>query len=470
MRSGILFSDLGSTAIALAATDPREPIARCCQGLENATGLKGKVYLPKSTEYEGRLRTYWSTGAALAPWCMVQPLTAQDVSITIKTLVANDCPFGIRGGGHGSFPLSNSVKDGVTIDFGNMNATTWNPDTKLASIRPGGHWQSVYDALAPHGVVVTGGRAGTVGTGGFLAGGGNSFHSASHGMACDTVANFEIVLADGSIINANATNHPDLWQALKGGSGNFGLITRFDMYPIEFPDPKNPVIWGDENSSSLVYWAYLPQVIGGTMINAAIENTLAKVDILSSVTNELGSGQPAGFRNIWFTAAFRNDARPMNYAVEKFFKLNASLEKIAPSSKTGLNTLCMFQPITKSIVDKGIANGGNVMGLDKYIKNGNGMMFLVTVALNGEEEEKLATPMVAAYLNDVDAYAASLGLKWEWKYLNYAHKSQVVIPTFGEEAVKKLRAASAKYDPEGVFQRLRSSGFKISGENETDEL
>lgn len=420
---------------------------------------------------------------------------------------------------------------------GNINATTWNPDTKLASIRPGSHWQSVYDELAPHGVVVTGGRAGTVGTGGFLTGGGNSFHSASHGMACDTVANFEVVLADGSIVNANATNNPDLWQALKGGSGNLGLVTRFDMYPIEFPDPQKPVIWGgnlfynltsgpavidalvdftdnvykDENSSSIVYWAYLPQLIGGTTINAAIENTLAhvkppafdgyyavdgiyqdttKVDAMSNVTNELGVGQPGGFRyvhfvsrndflwlpancvcrNAWFTASFKNDPRPMNYAVEKFNKLNADLEKITPSEKTGFNTLCMFQPITKSIVEKGVANGGNVLGLEKHVEDGNGIMFLVTLAINGEEAEKLAIPKVKAYLDDLDAYSESIGVNWNWKYLNYAYLSQDAISTFGEDAVSKLQAASSKYDPHGVFQKLRQSGFKIPQKGNLREL
>ncbi|KAH8661043.1 FAD binding domain-containing protein [Ilyonectria robusta] len=483
-------------------------VFRCCLDLKNATGLEGKVYFPDSEAYEDRLETYWSVSAALSPWCMVQPSTAEDVSVTIKTLVAGDCPFGIRGGGHGAHDLSNGVERGITIDFGNMNGTTWNPDTRLASIQPGGHWQTVYDELAPHGVLVTGGRAGTVGTGGFISGGGNSFHSASHGMACDTVANFEVVLADGSIVNANESSNPDLWQALKGGSGNLGLITRFDMYPIEYPDPANPVVWGgnlfydlesglavidalvdftdnvykDENSSSIVYWAYLPAILGGTILNAAIENTLAtvkppafdgyyavdgiyddttKVDTLSTVANELGSGQPSGFRNAWFAASFKNDARPMNYAVEKFNELNAALEKVAPSNETGLNTLCMFQPITKSIVDKGVENGGNVLGLDSYIEDGNGIMFLVTLALNGAEAEKRAVPLVAAYLEDLDEYSESLGLKWDWKYLNYAHRTQEVIASFGEEAVKKLQAASAKYDPNGVFQNLRGSGFKI---------
>ncbi|KAJ0158875.1 Bifunctional solanapyrone synthase [Colletotrichum tanaceti] len=478
----------------------------CCLNLSKTPGLAGKVYLPNSTDYAERMGSYWSVSAALEPWCVAQPSTAGDVSAIVRTLVASNCTFGVRGGGHGSFAGSNSVEDGVTIDFGHMNGTSYDAETGLASIQPGGHWQTVYDTLAPHGVVVTGGRAGTVGTGGFITGGGNSFHSASHGFACDTVANFEVVLADGSVVNANATSNPDLWRGLKGSGANLGLVTRFDMHAIAFPDPSSPVVWGgnliydlasgpqvvdalvdftdnvhrDENSSSIVYWAYIP-ALGGMILNAAIENTLAevappvfdgyyaagnitmdttKVDLMSVVANELGSGQPSGFRNAWFTLAFANDARVMNYAVDKFYALNADLER-AVGADSGFNTLCMFQPITKSIVDKGVANGGNSLGLEQYIANGNGIMFLITLAINGADNETVAFPYVQAYTEDVEAYAASLDLAWGWKFLNYAHKVQDVIASYGEASVERLRAASAKYDPTGVFQTLRRSGFKI---------
>ncbi|KAL0929830.1 FAD binding domain-containing protein [Colletotrichum truncatum] len=478
--------------------------ATCCPRL--AARLPGKVYSPGSVDYESRMNSYWSVSAALPPWCVVQPSNAEDVSVTITTLASHNCSFGVRGGGHGSFAGSNSVEDGVTIDFGNMNSTTYDPETKLASIQPGGHWQTVYDTLAPHGVAVPGGRAGTVGVGGFITGGGNSFYSASHGMACDQVANFEVVLANGSVVNANATSNADLWQGLKGSGANLGLVTRFDMYVIDFPDAQNPNVWGgnliydlsagsevieslvdftenvhkDENSSSIVYWAYIP-ALGGMMLNAAVENTLGKVkpaafdqyyvsgkilqdttkvDRLSTVANELGSGQPVGFRNAWFTLAFDNDARVMNYAVDKFYTLNENLEE-AVGVDSGFNTLCMFQPISKSIVDKGIAMGGNIMGLDNYIARGNGIMFLVTLAINGADNEAIAFDFVKAYTDDVDKYAASLDLAWEWKYLNYAHKVQDVIATFGEAATRKLQAASLKYDPTGVFQKLRLSGYKI---------
>lgn len=452
------------------------------------------------------MSTYWSVSAALDPWCVAQPQTAGDVSSIVKVLTAKKCPFGIRGGGHGFFALSNSVADGVTIDLGYLNTTTYNTRTKIASVQPGSHWQQVYDTLSPQGVTVAGGRAGTVGVGGFLSGGGNSFYAASHGMGCDTVANFEVVLANGRVVNANARQNADLFRALKGGSGNLGVVTRFDMYAIEFPNATDPSIWGgiliydlsagdalidamvsftqaaavDRNTSSILYWAYLP-ALGGMVLNAALENTVGienppAADVylnvsgitsntmrradLAVITNELGAGQPAGFRNDWRTLGFQNDARVMRFAVAAHeyavAQLNATM---TPDS--GFNTLCMFQPLNNVIARHGVEKGGNVMGLDYWMKGGDGIMFLATLAVNGVENEIKAAPIMKNWTDSVAAYANGLGLGWGWHYLNYASLDQDPLASVGPKNIARLQAASAKYDPKGVFQKLRTSGFKI---------
>lgn len=229
-----------------------------------------------------------------------------------------------------------------------MNATTWNPETKLASIQPGGSWKAVYETLAPFGVLVTGARVADVGVGGYLTGGGISFHQASHGMACDNVANFEVVLASGDIVNANASSHPDLWRALKGSSGNLGLVTRFDMYGIEYADPARPGVWGgnvvfpassghaiadamvdftgnihkDENSSIILCWTYNSEISAATTVNTIIFNTEARVKPaafdgfysvggiisdttqvanMSEHTTALGFGLDAGYQFVFFS-------------------------------------------------------------------------------------------------------------------------------------------------------------------------
>jgi FAD/FMN-containing dehydrogenase len=152
-------------------------------------------------------------------------------------------------------------------------------------------------------VTVAGGRAGSVGVGGFLTGGGNSFHSASHGFGCDQVRNYEVVLADGSVVSANEQENRDLWQALKGGSGNLGLVTRFDVNAIEFEDPANPLMYGglvgfdiaqtdsiidafvdftnnvpnDVHSSSIMGWGYNP-ANGGFSIRVVLDNVVNEVN------------------------------------------------------------------------------------------------------------------------------------------------------------------------------------------------
>ncbi|KAM3451773.1 hypothetical protein MY3296_005053 [Beauveria thailandica] len=494
-----------------------ETASPCCQLLGGASALDGKVYLPSSAPYEARLDSYWSLSAALRPWCMVLPSSAEDVSVVMKILVENRCRFGIRAGGHGGFPLSNSVQDGVTIDLGHMNTTTWNPETGLASIQPGSQWHHVYETLAPHGVVVAGARVDTVGVGGFLTGGGLSFHKESHGQACDNVANFELVLASGEIVNANASSNRDLWQALKGSSGNLGLVTRFDMYGIEYADPAKPQVWGgavvypeslgqhltdlmvdftdniheDENSSVALAWTYNPQAEDATLISAIFANTAAKakpaafdgfysadgmlrddtrVTSMAQLVRELGITQVAGNHNAWYTGAFQNDARPMRYAVEKFSELIKELEEVAPSSTSGLNMALYFQSLSKSMTDKGIQKGGNVIALERFTDKSNGILMLVLVTVKDAEAEKVIVPRVERLMHHVDLYSASLKLKWEWRYLNYACAVQDAIASYGTKSVAKIRAAADKYDPYGVFQSLRVSGFKIPKDHSKTEL
>ncbi|KAK7932015.1 nicotine oxidase [Apiospora marii] len=498
---------------AASLSAPATPSSQCCNALKESS-LGDRVFLPDGAAYTERLDTYWSVSAALEPWCMVMPANTEEASEVIKILAKNECPFGIRGGGHGADAYSNGIDEGVTIDFGLMNATTYDADRKIVSIQPGTHWQPVYDTLSPLGVTVTGGRGGTVGASGFISGGGNSFHSASHGFAADNVQNFEVVLGDGRIVNANAEENADLWQAMKGGSGNFGLITRYDMFAIEFPDPASTDIWGgiviydvaeqeavidsyvkfaensgkDQNSTSIVYWGYIP-ALGGMMLNVALENTINEVapaafdDYLKTpgivsktlrsapmaeITMELGSGQPAGFRNIWYTGAYDNDARIIKFAVEKHASMVAELEKIM-SEDSGFNTLCMFQPISPNMVQHGLERGGNIMGLEERVFGNaegsgpgkTGVMFLATFAVKGAENEQKAAPLVKDWQDSIDAYADSLGVNWNWRFLNYANHNQNPLASFGDRAVAKMRAVSAKYDPDQVFQKLRRTGHKI---------
>lgn len=205
--------------------------------------MSQKVTYPGQSAYNASIASYFDGKSRLSPNCIVQPTCAEDVSTVVKVLTAasllKTCQFAVRSGGHTPIPGFNNVDDGVTIDLLHMNGTTYDAEKEVASILPAARWGSVYETLEPLGRMAAGGRGSTVGVGGFLLGGGISHYAPRVGLSCDNVINFEVVLADGRIVNANKNTNGDLFTALKGGNNNFGIVTRYDMET--FP---NEDLWG----------------------------------------------------------------------------------------------------------------------------------------------------------------------------------------------------------------------------------
>lgn len=220
-----------------------------CDALFEA-GLGHRVLLATNPAYEPRIQSWWAWNTRQHPWCLFQPLNASEVSIGLTALLgtgngAGDWHVAVRSGGH-SFGTSNNIDQGVTVDLGHLNQTTYDKKMKLASVGTGAKWWTVYAALQKHNVLVAGGRDGDVGVGGFTLGGGSSFFMNREGFACDGVKNYEVVLANGTIVNANKNENSDLWRALKGGGSNFGIVTRFDFETL----PNKELAYGLKYMSS----------------------------------------------------------------------------------------------------------------------------------------------------------------------------------------------------------------------------
>lgn len=204
-----------------------------CDAL-SSVGLGDRILTATSKDYEPRIDSYFSSNARYHPWCLFIPQNSEEVSLAVSTLAktghgAGDWHIAIRSGGHG-FPGASNIANGITIDLGHMNSSSYDPGSKIASLEPGSRWRNTYrDLLDKYNVTVTGGRDGDVGVGGFLLGGGISYYTGTNGFGCDTTVNYEVVLANGTIIQANASENTDLFVALKGGGSNFGVVTRFDV-------------------------------------------------------------------------------------------------------------------------------------------------------------------------------------------------------------------------------------------------
>ncbi len=190
------------------------------------------------TVHSGR----WSTTSILTPDCIFRPSSAEQLSAAVKVLATTNCQFAVKSGGHSPIPGANDINYGVSIDLQYLNQTSLAPDRSFVSLGAGGNWINAYHAFAGDGVGFPGGLCGTTGIGGVTIGGGQSPFSAKVGWAVDNVLNFEIVLADGEIVNANATSNSDLFRAQKGGGFNFGVVTRIDMAAFDHSNE----LWGGE--------------------------------------------------------------------------------------------------------------------------------------------------------------------------------------------------------------------------------
>ncbi|KAI5460205.1 hypothetical protein BGZ63DRAFT_415561 [Mariannaea sp. PMI_226] len=497
-------TDAESTPSAASASStgdvPVSPAlqAACCSALSSDNTLKGKVLFPKDAGYEALLDSYYSANAALPAWCIVRPESTADVSQFAKIINQKQCPFGIRSGGHSAFKDSNGIQNGVTVDFSYMNTTTYNPTTKIASIQPGSRWGAVYEALQPYGVTAAGGRASVVGVGGFTTGAGYTFHSNRYGFACDMVQNWEIVLANGTVVNANAKQNADLWKAQKGGSGNLGFVTRIDQFAIPSTN-----IWGgfvsyDLSLRAQVFDAYVKfaEAMGNdpasqeiaalyydstgyslrsiltnsdAIPNAAAFNQFLQIANTSSTiatapmaefVPQFTGPTPLGLYANWFTGMTTNDARVMELFYQKIQEYATKMAAAAPGSD--FNILIEFQPVPPSFVAQSVAKGGNMLGLEPLVKaDGPLLMWLIALTVDTEANQQKILPLGIQFRDDINKQTTSMGVNTNWIYLNYAYGDQNPMSQYGKTNINFMKAASAKYDPKGNFQKLRKTGFKL---------
>jgi len=146
--------------------------------------------------------------------------------------VQHKCRFSIKGGGHSAIPQAANIDNGVLMPLHKMNSIDIDHDSGSVRVGNGASMGEIYAALDPHNLTAAIGRYEKVGLG-LSVGAGISYRVNEVGLAIDNVRNYEIVLADGSVVNANASSHPDLFRALKGGNNNFGVVTQVTLNTFE---------------------------------------------------------------------------------------------------------------------------------------------------------------------------------------------------------------------------------------------
>ncbi|KAK9696575.1 hypothetical protein K7432_012389 [Basidiobolus ranarum] len=194
------------------------------QNLSRSVSSKTKIVFPGSSEYTKALH-HWSETAQVQSAALVQPINSEDLSNIITLASYYNVDFAVSSGGHNNDGASSTK--GLLIDLSRFNKILLSNDKKTVSVGAGLRWGAVYDHLAAPNISLVGGRVSSVGVGGFTLGGGYGWKTGKYGLAADNIIKAEMVLANGRIVTVSPTENADLYFGLRGGGGQFGVVTNF---------------------------------------------------------------------------------------------------------------------------------------------------------------------------------------------------------------------------------------------------
>ena len=194
------------------------------------TDLTVEALRPGDDGYDDAAKVFFATGE---PALVVRPRDPDQVAAALAHAVRHDLAVSVRSGGHSGLGHGTNT-GGMVIDLAGLDAIeVLDAERRLVRVGGGATWSEVAAALDPHGWGLTSGDTAGVGVGGLTLGGGIGWMVRRHGLAIDNLVGARVVTADGRLVTASADEHPDLFWALRGGGGNFGVVVDFDFVAQE---------------------------------------------------------------------------------------------------------------------------------------------------------------------------------------------------------------------------------------------
>jgi FAD/FMN-containing dehydrogenase len=195
---------------------------------ELRTAVKGQIFTPDDDGYAEAAAVWNGAHDHHRPAVVVRCAGAADVSAAVGFARSTGLTIAVRGGGHSVAGFS-TCDDGMVIDLSAMTAVRVDPVAMRATVGGGAVWADVDHETQAHGLATTGGLVSTTGVAGFTLGGGIGWIMRKYGLACDNLAAADVVTADGRLLHASESENPDLLWGLRGGGGNFGIVTQFEL-------------------------------------------------------------------------------------------------------------------------------------------------------------------------------------------------------------------------------------------------
>ncbi|PLB51549.1 FAD-binding domain-containing protein [Aspergillus steynii IBT 23096] len=455
-----------------------------------------------TANYDSTLKNYWSAACGdLRPLCVVTPGSALEMSHVVKELQDTDDLFAVKSGGHNANEGFSSIKDGLLISTKKLNKVIYNPDDKTATIGPGLAWEDAQKGLAGTGRALVGARMGGVGVGGCMLGGGWSFLSDQYGFAANNVVNFEVVLANGTIVNANKDKNSDLFGALKGGGSNYGIVTSFKLQT----HPQNHKVWGGtwtfpshEKTPEILkairdFAEHNPDdkaaMIPTTAYSATVKSWTFFVfydgpQPSKGVFDNFTSLKPQDSTKTW--DSYHDLLKFMDIGILRNQRYTISTETLpVPNAAAGAKVLSMIQkhwfnitdsvidvpgvigslalqPLSRKVAQKAKERGGDLYNFptdqDYFIM---GLDFSYWNATDDKRIKEADEALLRGYEEIIDDFVDDKLLPDVYRplFLSQARGDQDYWGRLKSKSTEHANAVRERYDPDDFFQRRASGGF-----------
>ncbi|KAI1858520.1 uncharacterized protein JN550_012567 [Neoarthrinium moseri] len=468
--------------------------------------------LADGPEYESKRDQPWSQTCWVPSTAFVALNSAGEVASALAIIKKTGCKFAIRSSGHNPNVGFSSVDDsGVVFDLRGLNEKTLDSDGVLHA-GPGNTWGEVYQYLQGKGLSPTGGREVQVGLGGFLTGGGYPPFPSLHGTGPDNVKGFEIVLADGNIVEANASINESLWRAIKGGTSNFGIVTRFDIethplikaqFTIDMYDPSD---YMNINAATLsvqdemekdpklnLFTNYNMGFVAVFQLYADCPTERPKAfEVLENLPSKINTPLPktdgtvlsfvetlSKMGHVPFSLNRKIATLTTKLSQELYDDVYKLWQGISKKIPDGAMLHYTIQPLSTHAVQAGEHRGANMLGLKKIPQTCKRLtrwlifVYLILTYLNftgwvftaeWPKDLEKGSAVVEAHeelLQGVEKMARDKGILLDYLCPSFAGASQKVMRSFGGPNLQRIQDIAANYDPDGVFQKLQNDGFLL---------
>ncbi|MDX6264397.1 MAG: hypothetical protein QOH84_6085 [Kribbellaceae bacterium] len=240
--------------------------------------VAGPVLEPSDEDFATEVAA-WNTATLHTPALAVGLTSEEDAAAVVRAAAAAGTPVRVLASGHGS---AVPVTDGILATTSRLKGVTIDPETRIAHIEAGSRWSEVIEAAAEHGLAPVAGASANVGCIGYTLGGGLGPLSRTYGFSSDWARGFRIAVASGEVITANATENPDLFWALRGGKGGFGIVTSMEFELVELATLYGGSVFFDapQIDGALTTWVDWTKTLPETATSSVVILRLPPLDFI----------------------------------------------------------------------------------------------------------------------------------------------------------------------------------------------